>query len=119
MEGGLLNEICHLSDDKKKVNIGTVYDLMIFSIKGRQICEEERKRFVLNRSLPIQKMHDPTFIRPQTEEFINCYADMVKHAKDKCDSQYNEILTCLKSQHGTTKGFPEKCVSEMEEFILC
>jgi hypothetical protein len=119
MDGAILNEINHLSDDAKKVNLGTIYDLMIFSIKGRQKCEEERKKFVLNRSLPIQKMHDPTFIKLQTEEFLNCYSNMVNYSKEKCNNQYNQIFLCLKSQHGNSKGFPEKCVKQMEEFILC
>lgn len=119
MNGQLLNEIIHLKESEKKVKIDTIYDLMIFSIKGRQICENERKRFVLNRSLPIQKIHDPTFIQSQTEEFINCYSDMVKRSKIKCDREYSQILFCLKSQHRFSKGFPENCVKEMEEFILC
>ena len=119
MDGALINEINHLAENTRKIKLGTVYDLMIFSVKGRQICEEERKRFVLNRSLPIQKMHDPTFIQPQTEAFINCYSEMVKKSKEKCDKQYNQIFSCLKSQHGISNGFPEECVTEMEEFILC
>ena len=119
MDGALINNFYHLAENSQKVKLGIVYDLMIFSIKGRQKCEEERKKFVLNRSLPIQKLHDPTFIQPQTEEFINCYSEMVKTSKIKCDKQYNQIYACLKSQHGISKGFPEECVKEIEDFILC
>ena len=119
MDGALLNEINLLAENSKKVQSGTVIDLMIFSIKGKQRCEEQRKQFVLNRSLPIQKMHDPTFIQPQTEAFLNCYSEMVRSSKEKCDKQYIQVFACLKSNHGLARGFPEECVPQMEDFMFC
>ena len=44
---------------------------------------------------------------------------MVKTSKEKCIRQYREIYACLNSQHGLSKGFPEECVTQMEDFIIC
>lgn len=119
MEGALISELKLLEDNSKKVDSAVVYDLMIFSIKGKFSCEEQRKQFVLNRTLPIQKMHDPTFVKPQAQAFLDCYADMVKTSKQKCPEQYNHILQCLTSNHKKSEIFPVDCVSQMEDFIYC
>ena len=119
MDGALLNELQLLEDNKNKVDSSIVYDLMIFSIKGKFSCEEQRKQFVLNRTLPIQKMHDPTFVKPQAKAFLDCYADMVKVSKEKCKQQYNSVFECLKSNHKKSDSFPVDCVPKMEEFLYC
>lgn len=119
MDGALLSELKLLEENSKKVDSAVVYDLMIFSIKGKFTCEEQRKQFVLNRTLPLQKMHDPTFVKPQAQAFLDCYAEMVKNSKSKCNSQYSEVFQCLKANHKKSDGFPVDCVAKMEDFLAC
>jgi hypothetical protein len=119
MDSALLNEINLLEENKKKIDSRAVYDLMIHSIKGKYICEEQRKNFVLNRVLPNQKMYDPSFIEPQAKEFVDCYANMVGLTKSKCQDKYKNIYECLIKNHKTSNDFPVKCVAEMEDFINC
>lgn len=119
MDGALLSELKLLEENSQKVDSSVVYDLMIFSIKGKVTCEEQRKHFVLNRTLPLQKIHDPTFVKPQAQAFLDCYADMVKLSKGKCRSQYSEVFECLKSNHNKSDNFPVNCVAKMEDFLAC
>lgn len=119
MDSTLLNEISLLEANKSKIDSSLVYDLMIHSIKGKYICEEQRKNFVLNRVLPNQKMYDPTFVEPQAKEFIDCYAGVVKDTKTKCQEKYNNIFECLATNHKKNYDFPTKCVPQMEDFINC
>ena len=115
MDGALLSELKLLEENSNKVDCSVVYDLMIFSIKGKVTCEEQRKQFVLNRTLPLQKMHD----KPQAQAFLDCYADMVKTSKSKCNNQYSEVFQCLKANHKKSDNFPVNCVAKMEDFLAC
>ncbi len=119
MDGALLSELKLLEENSKKIDNSIVYDLMIFSIKGKFSCDDQRKQFVLNRTLPLQKIHDPTFVKPQAQAFLDCYADMVKVSKVKCNNQYNSVFECLKSNHKKTDIFPVDCVPKMEDFLAC
>jgi hypothetical protein len=119
MDGALINELKLLEENSKKVDNSIIYDLMIFSIKGKYNCEEQRKQFVLNRTLPIQKMYDPSFIKPQAQAFLDCYADMVKTSKTKCPTQYQKVFECLKGNHLKSDNFPTECVPQMEDFLYC
>jgi hypothetical protein len=119
MDSTILNEINLLEANKNKIESSLVYDLMIHSIKGKYVCETQRKNFVLNRVLPNQKMYDPSFVEPQAKEFLDCYAGMIKETKEKCQSKYLNIYDCLVKNHKRNKDFPVKCVQQMEDFINC
>lgn len=63
-------------------------------------------------------MYDPTFVQPQTKEFLDCYARMVDHTKAKCQDEFNSVLQCV-TKHVPHNGFPVKCVQQMENFNNC
>jgi hypothetical protein len=120
MDSNIINEINLLQANRKKIDSSSVYDLMIHSIKGKYLCEEQRKKFVLNRSFGgTQKIYDPTYVEPYAADFINCFATMTKTTKEKCQNQYKNIYECLATNHGKNYNFPEKCVGQMEDFINC
>ena len=79
MDSNIINEINLLQANRKKIDSSSVYDLMIHSIKGKYLCEEQRKKFVLNRSFGgTQKIYDPTYVEPSAADFLNCFAAMTK-----------------------------------------
>jgi hypothetical protein len=120
MDSNILNEINLLEANRSKIDISHVYDLMIHSIKGKYLCEDQRKKFVLNRSFGgPQKIYDPTYVEPYAADFLNCFAGLTKSTKEKCENQYKNIYQCLVSNHGNNFDFPEKCVPQMEDFINC
>merc|ERR1711908_208314 len=84
----------------------------------KQRCEEERKNFVLSRSLPLEKMNDPSTVQPQAEKFLNCYTDMVQNSKKNCGRQYGKVKECLEKRLRNNDIFPEKCVGYMEDFMF-
>lgn len=118
MDATILNEISLLEANKNKIDRSAVYNLMIHSIKGKYVCEDERKKFVLNRVISIDKLH-PKFIEPHAEAFIDCYANLVRHTKENCSDKFNKIQTCLMENYGKTNDFPVNCVPHMEDFINC
>jgi hypothetical protein len=120
MDSSIINEINLLESGRNKVDSNVVYDLMIHSIKGKYVCEDERKKFVLNRSFGgTQKIYDPSYVEPFAKDFLNCFADMTKKTKETCQTQYKKVYECLNSHHGKVFNFPESCVSNMEDFINC
>lgn len=119
MDASLLNEINLLQTNRSKVDSGIVYDLMIHSIKGKYVCEEQRKKFVISRSLPIEKIYQPYYVEPHAKDFMDCYSDMLKVTKESCQDQYKNVYECLAKNHGKNYDFPVKCVSAMENFINC
>src|SRR4051812_20228261 len=120
MDFSVINEIKLLEENRNKVESSVVYDLMIHSIKGKYVCEDARKKFVLNRSFGgAQKIYDPTYVEPFASDFLNCFAGMTKKTKDNCQTQYKKVYECLANNHGKMFNFPEKCVAGMEDFINC
>jgi hypothetical protein len=119
MDPAIIQEINLLEQNKNKIDSTLIYDLMIHSIKGKYVCESQRKNFVISRSLPSEKIYQPHYVEPHAKEFIDCYANMLNHTKSQCKSQFNKIYECLLTNHGKNYDFPEKCVSDMEDFINC
>lgn len=119
MESAILNEIKLLENNKDKVQSGLVYDLIIHSIKGKYVCEEQRKKFAISRTLHAEKIYKPNYAQEQANSFLDCYADMTKQTKLKCKEKYSQIFDCLTKNMNTNGDFPEKCVLEMEDFISC
>jgi len=122
MDAVLQDEINLLNVNSEQVKSSHVYDLMIFSIKGKQRCEEQRKKFVLSRSLPIQKMYDPSTIQPEAESFLNCYTEMVQNSRKNCESNYKKVYECLSKNDDIEfkmDRFPKDCVAPMEDFMFC
>jgi hypothetical protein len=119
MDSSIINEINLLEANKSKIDGSLVYDLMIHSIKGKYVCEEERKQFVLNRVISVDKLH-PRFIEPHAKSFVDCYSKMVEKTKSsECQDQYKKIFECLVDNHSKNYDFPVKCVPQMEDFINC
>ena len=119
MDSSVLNEIKLLEANKSKIDSGLIYDLLIHSIKGRYVCEDERKKFVISRSLPSEKIHKPQYVEPYAKDFLDCNAYMLKLTKENCQNQYKNVYECLAKNHGNNYDFPVKCVTSMAEFINC
>jgi hypothetical protein len=119
MDSTTINELTLLEQNRKKIDIGLVYDLMVNSIKGKYKCEKFRKDFVLARSLPLEKVYDPTHVAPLAKNFIDCYANVVSEGKSKCSEKYTKVYECLLKNHGKGNDFPVKCVADMEDYINC
>ncbi len=119
MDAMMLNEIKLLELNKTKIKNGIVYDLLIHSIKGKYQCEEKRKNFVISRTLPNDKNYQSNYIEPFAKDFLNCYDDMLKVTKEKCQNPYKAVHQCLTSNHGSNFDFPVKCVSVMEDYLNC
>ena len=119
MDASVVNEINLLDANRNKIDSGAVYDLMIHSIKGKYVCEDLRKKFVISRSLPTDKIYQPYYVEPYAKEFLDCYANMLKVTKENCQDKYKNIYECLAKNHGKNYDFPVKCVSPMEDFINC
>jgi hypothetical protein len=119
MDASIAHEINILDQNKNKIDSSNVYDMMIHSIKGKYVCEETRKKFVISRSLPLDKIYQPQYAEPFARDFLNCYADMIKVTKESCQDKYKNIFECLVKNHGKNYDFPVKCVSAMEDFINC
>ena len=114
----LQKEIELLSDNSTSIQKKHVYSTIIYSIKGNQRCEEERKKFVISRSLPIDKMNDPSIIQSEANSFLNCYTDMVQYSSRVCANKFNKVFNCLAANR-TLDQFPKKCVADMEDFMYC
>ena len=122
MEANIVNEIKLLEENKNKIDSGPVIDLIIHSVKGKYICEEKRKNFVLSRTAPLEKIFDPSFVKTNAKEFLDCYADINKRTKGECQEQYKKVFECLTKDNKKLEKisqFPVKCVASMEDFILC
>ena len=119
MDSITINELKLLESNQKKIDTSLVYDLMIHSIKGKYVCEESRKKFVISRALPMEKVHNPKFAAPYAANFLDCYAEMLNITKDKCQPKYKKIYECLVSNHSTKGDFNVKCVAAMEDFLDC
>lgn len=114
-----LHELNILDSNSNRLPQNIVYELMIHSIKGKHLCEEERKKFVINRSMPVEKIYNPVYVEPYAKDFINCYSEMVAMTNKECQNEYKNIFECLIVNHGGSKSFPIKCVKDMEIFIQC
>lgn len=119
MDTSILNEIKLLEANRSKIDSGVVYDLLIHSIKGKYFCEEQRKNFVISRTFNAEKISQPHYAEPYAKDFLDCYSDMLKVTKEKCEKQYKSVYQCLAANHGKSNDFPVKCVPEMEDFINC
>jgi hypothetical protein len=119
MDPAIIQEIDLLEHNKNNIDSTLIYDLMIHSIKGKYVCETQRKNFVISRSLPSEKIYQPHYVEPHAKEFIDCYANMINHTKLNCQSKFKNIYECMFSNHGKNYDFPVKCVSAMEDFINC
>lgn len=119
MDAALLSEIKLLESNRNKIENTTVYDLLIHSIKGKYVCEEKRKNFVISRSIPNDKIYQPYYVEPKAKEFLDCYAGMIQTTKDKCHKQYETVFQRISKNSNKSENFPIKCVPDMEDFINC
>jgi hypothetical protein len=113
------NEIKLLEANRLKIDSGLVYDLLISSVKARYACEEQRKKFVISRSIPHEKIYNPKYVEPYAKDFLDCYANLRKVTKETCQNQYKNVYECLVKNHGNNYDFPVKCVAAMEDYINC
>lgn len=51
---------------------------MIYSIKGNQVCKDQRKSFNLCRSTPLGKHVEPEFCKDSALSFIDCFLGVYK-----------------------------------------
>lgn len=107
--------------NRNKIDSNIIYDMMIYSIKGKYLCEESRKSFALHRGVPSQKAYDADAIAPHAKSFLDCYAGMVENTKlnKNCQDKFKNVNQCLSSHKSQKEDFPIKCVSFMEDFINC
>ncbi len=119
MDPSILSEMKHLEANSNKVDSGVVYDLLIHSIKGKYFCEEKRKKFVIFRTMPNEKIYQPNYAEQNAKEFLDCYSNMLKVTKASCQNEYKKVYECLSTNHGKNYDFPVKCVDSMERFINC
>ena len=84
-----------------------------------KVCEEERKKFVIARSLKLYKFQDPISAKNMAANFLNCYSSMLKRTKFTCRHTYETVHNCLKYNKSNSSAFPEIFIDQLENFINC
>ncbi|CAD8104964.1 unnamed protein product [Paramecium sonneborni] len=69
--------------------------LMIYSIKGNQVCKDQRKSFNLCRSTPLGKHVEPEFCKDSAISFIDCFLGVQRNKK--CHQQFQKVFDIAKT----------------------
>ena len=117
-ENIMQSELTNLYSNRNSIEDKKVYEMLIHSIKGKFVCEEARRKFVLSRTLSADQIYNPDSSYESAKSFIDCNASMLEKTGNKCLKSYEKIFNCMS---GSKKffSFPKGCVNEMEDFINC